>query len=147
MTTRRIVLDTNVCLDLFVFADVHSNELMHMLEDGELTAVTRENCRDEWLRVLSSPAFSLDDVAREKCAAAYDKIIDCRNFERKDYARLPLCTDQDDQKFLELAYDAEAEFLITKDKALLKLSGKMRKLYDIRIISPVQSHLIASFLK
>jgi hypothetical protein len=36
--------------------------------------------------------------------------------------RLPVCTDRDDQKFLELARDAGAAILITKDKALLKLA-------------------------
>jgi predicted nucleic acid-binding protein len=38
--------------------------------------------------------------------------------------RLPVCTDKDDQKFLELARDANATILITKDKALLKLARK-----------------------
>jgi predicted nucleic acid-binding protein len=38
--------------------------------------------------------------------------------------RLPVCSDKADQKFLELARDAGAEVLITKDKALLKLARR-----------------------
>ena len=41
-------------------------------------------------------------------------------------ARLPRCRDGDDQKFLEAARDARAEFLVTKDKALLGLAAPFR---------------------
>ena len=37
-------------------------------------------------------------------------------------APLPACRDSDDQKFLEIARDAGASHLITRDKALLKLA-------------------------
>jgi predicted nucleic acid-binding protein len=50
--------------------------------------------------------------------------------------RLPVCTDRDDQKFLELARDANAGILITKDKALLKLARKTAKEGLFRIMLP-----------
>ena len=43
---------------------------------------------------------------------------------RMSPVRLPVCTDKDDQKFLELARDTGASVLITKDKALLKLNRR-----------------------
>ena len=49
---------------------------------------------------------------------------------------LPICTDADDQKFLELARDAEAEVLITKDKALLKLAKRTARAGLFRIMTP-----------
>jgi len=40
----RIVLDTNVCLDLFVFRDPRWNALLTALNNGDIEAVTREDC-------------------------------------------------------------------------------------------------------
>ncbi|MDL2283836.1 putative toxin-antitoxin system toxin component, PIN family [Oxalobacter sp. OttesenSCG-928-P03] len=147
MSACHIILDTNVCLDLFVFRDPRCMELMQMLKNRTVSALTRNDCRDEWLRVLTYPSLSLDNTIREKCIAKYDEMIFCADIEKKDYALLPLCHDQDDQKFLELTYDAKAGFLITKDKALLKLSGKTRKRHLFQIIKPEQSNLILRAIK
>ncbi len=50
--------------------------------------------------------------------------------------RLPVCTDKDDQKFLEIARDSGADILITKDKALLKLARKTAQAGIFRIMVP-----------
>jgi hypothetical protein len=50
--------------------------------------------------------------------------------------RLPVCTDRDDQKFLEIARDADAQILVTKDKALLKLARKTAQAGMFRIMLP-----------
>jgi predicted nucleic acid-binding protein len=50
--------------------------------------------------------------------------------------KLPVCKDRDDQKFLELAYASQADTLITKDKALLKLARKTLRSQLFRIFSP-----------
>ena len=47
---------------------------------------------------------------------------------------LPRCRDRDDQKFLELAARAQADVLVSKDKALLKLRGRTR--LPFRILTP-----------
>jgi predicted nucleic acid-binding protein len=52
MIPKRIVIDTNVCLDLFVFRDPRWAELHAALKDGKVEAVTRHDCRMEWLAVL-----------------------------------------------------------------------------------------------
>jgi putative PIN family toxin of toxin-antitoxin system len=147
MNTSRIVLDTNVCLDLFVFNDKRCRELAQLLNRGITKAVTRSDCRDEWLRVLAYPSLSLDESARQKCITAYDDVISCHDFEKKNYSLLPVCHDKDDQKFLELAYDVDARFLLTKDKALLKLSAKAKKASLFHIIKPEQSYLISAIIK
>ena len=48
-------------------------------------------------------------------------------------AALPRCGDPDDQKFLEAALAANAQFLITKDRKLLALA---RKGLPFRIVTP-----------
>ena len=49
--------------------------------------------------------------------------------------RRPQCTDTDDQKFIELALDAGAQWLITRDRALLKLARRARSL-SLAIVTP-----------
>ncbi len=48
-------------------------------------------------------------------------------------ARLPVCRDPDDQKFLEAALNSRADFLLTKDRALLDLA---RRPLPFRILTP-----------
>ncbi|RIV65146.1 putative toxin-antitoxin system toxin component, PIN family, partial [Burkholderia pseudomallei] len=49
---------------------------------------------------------------------------------------LPKCRDRDDQKFLELAYTARADWLVSKDRALLKLTRRTERDFGFRIAQP-----------
>ncbi|KVE29792.1 PIN domain-containing protein [Burkholderia singularis] len=49
---------------------------------------------------------------------------------------LPKCKDRDDQKFLELAYAARADWLVSKDRALLKLARRTERDFGFRIAPP-----------
>jgi putative PIN family toxin of toxin-antitoxin system len=130
-----IVLDTNVCLDLFVFRDPRWSSLLAALEGGTIEAVTRADCRDEYLHVLHYPHLPLDDSTRPDAAARFDALIRVVAPESRAL-RLPVCTDRDDQKFLELARDAGAAILVTKDKALLKLGKRTAREGLFRIMLP-----------
>lgn len=131
--STRIVIDTNVCLDLFVFRDPHCARLYAALLAGTIEAVTREDCRNEWLHVLDYPNLPLDDTSKKQALTEFDSLIACITPEPQS-TPLPLCTDRDDQKFLELTRDAKAKCLVTKDKALLKLGRKVAQsgLFEIR---------------
>lgn len=131
----RVVLDTNVCLDLFVFHDPRWAQLLAALEAGELEAVARADCRDEYRIVLHYPHLPLDDGKRARAEERFDALIKVVSPEHKA-VRLPVCSDRDDQKFLELARDAGAQVLITKDKALLKLARRTAREGLFRIMSP-----------
>ena len=133
--TKPIVIDTNVCLDLFVFRDPRMDSLLAALESGELVAVTRADCRDEYLIVLNYPHLPLDETSRAQAAERFDALLRVVAPDAK-HVRLPVCTDRDDQKFLELARDANAQILITKDKALLKLGRKTAQGGLFRIMLP-----------
>ncbi|MGX4640258.1 putative toxin-antitoxin system toxin component, PIN family [Massilia sp. SYSU DXS3249] len=130
-----VVIDTNVCLDLFVFHDPRWASLLGALERGELRAVTRADCRDEYLAVLHYPHLPLDEESRLLAAARFDALMAVVAPDSKP-VRLPVCSDRDDQKFLELARDAGAAILITKDKALLKLGRKTAQGGLFRIMLP-----------
>lgn len=126
MITKRVILDTNVCLDLFVFHDPRWSSLLEALKKGDIEAVTRMDCRNEWLHVLDYPHLPLDAASKAAAMAEFDALITCIDPPPQPIL-LPLCTDRDDQKFLELARDAQAQCLITKDKALLKLAKRLAR--------------------
>jgi predicted nucleic acid-binding protein len=130
-----IVLDTNVCLDLFVFHDPRWAPLLAALETGAVQAVTRADCRDEYRHVLHYPYLPLDDAKRVQAAARFDALIQVVAPTARAL-RLPVCTDRDDQKFLEIARDAGAAVLLSKDKAVLKLARRAAREGLFHIMPP-----------
>src|SRR5206468_7971506 len=92
-----IVLDTNVCLDLFVFHDPRWTPLLAALEAGHVKAVTRADCRDEYRVVLHYPHLPLDEATRPAAADRFDALIEVVAAPARAL-RLPVCTDRDDQK-------------------------------------------------
>lgn len=139
MIPKRIVIDTNVCLDLFVFRDPRWAELLTALHNRSVEAVTRDDCRTEWLKVLDYRHLPLDAESRPHAVAEFDALIACIDagaLPPRCEVRLPICTDPDDQKFLELARDAGAQELITKDKALLKLAKRTARAGLFTIVTP-----------
>lgn len=137
---QRMVLDTNVCLDLFMFNDPRWQRLHHALHSGEVEAFTSTSCRKEFMLVLAYPKMQLNEASQTAILQAFDLVI--RQIDLPPNAlgtpaiTLPLCKDKDDQKFLELAYACQADTLITKDKALLKLAKKTLRSQLFRIFSP-----------
>ncbi len=137
MIPNRAVIDTNVCLDLFVFCDRRYQPLLDALNNGSLQAVTRADCRKEYAFVLNYPHLPLDADSREAALARFDALITLLAPEEKhDNIALPVCKDREDQKFMQLARDAQASVLITKDKALLKLAKRNAKLGLFAILTP-----------
>ena len=154
ISRQRLVLDTNICLDLFMFRDPRWQALLDAIVSGEAEAVTRADCRKEFELVLAYEKMQLSAEAQAGILADYDRCIALAPFtspgSETDLSALPpliplpVCKDGDDQKFLELAAAARADVLITKDKALLKLARKTIRLGLFRIFSP--EAWVASFL-
>lgn len=134
----RLVLDTNVCLDLFVFRDVRWQRLLQSMQSGDIECVTRDDCRTEWTLVLAYDRFGLDAKARDLAIAEFDRWIKPIDTLLSTQVKLPICKDADDQKFIELAVTSGAAYLISKNKALLKLARRIRKLGLFEICSPAQ---------
>ena len=54
----------------------------------------------------------------------------------EDAKPLPKCKDRDDQKFLELAHAARADWLVSKDRAVLKLAKRIARDFGFQIAQP-----------
>lgn len=134
---KRVVLDTNVLVSLYVFADSRFAPLRARIESGEWLAITNEACFRELRRVLGYPMFALPEDRQQAALAAYDACVTHHaQSAQAELVALPRCKDRDDQKFLELARDASADFLVTADKALLKLARRDRLRGLFRILTP-----------
>ncbi len=132
----RVVLDTNVLLSLWVFADSRFALLRDLIAAGRLLPLTDQDCLAEFERVLGYPEFSLDAAAQRRILAGYSAIALSVVKEDGVKVGLPLCHDADDQKFLELARDGRADALVTSDKQLLKLARRKQLAKRFRIVTP-----------
>ena len=71
MGPRRLVLDTNVLVSLYVFADSRFAPLRAQVDGGHWLALSSEACLGEWRRVLAYPIFALSESAQAQAYAAY----------------------------------------------------------------------------
>ena len=137
----RMVLDTNIWLDWLVFADAAVMPLKSACGEGLVRIAINAACLEELGRVLAYPEFELDAASRN---ALFTEVRNCTyRVETTLLSPLPRCADPDDQKFLELARDAQADWLITKDKALLGLAKKGFDGAEFKIGTP--EHWAAAF--
>lgn len=131
----RLVLDTNVWLDWLVFGDSDIAPLQSAVAAGHAEIVIDAACEEELARVLAYPLqkWTLDASDQARCLAQCRKLALAVEFH--GVPGLPRCTDPDDQKFLELAAGAAADWLITKDRALLALNHRHTTL-PFQIVTP-----------
>jgi predicted nucleic acid-binding protein len=129
------VVDTNVWLDIFHFHDCESQQLAAALDSPHWLAVRCQQTDAELAAVLqrfcSGPTGrkGLDDCLRNWQAQTPQLALrgqaPCR------------CRDPHDQKFLDLAFAAQAAVLVTKDKALLELNREAQR-FGLAILTPRQ---------
>ncbi len=135
----RVVLDTNVRLDLFVFASARAAGLLAALQDGRLRAVCNPACRAEWEAVLAYPKLRLDGAQQSAARCAHDRVV-CLDAGSSrppaGGAALPRCRDPDDQKFVQLACDSGAAALLTRDLELLRLARRLASGFGIAVLQP-----------
>ena len=123
----RLVLDTNIVMDLLHFDDPHTHPLKTAISGGQIQCFSDTECLAELERVTGYPEFGLDPAGRNGLMENYRKfVLLCDAQDKKAYT-LPRCRDADDQKFLILAARCQASLLITRDKLLLKLAHHRHK--------------------
>ena len=131
-----VVLDTNVVMAWLVFADPSCAALAAQVVDGRMRWIATTAMRDELAHVLSRGAV---DAWRPDVPAlwnAWDRHAMQVPAPVLAGAALHLrCTDTDDQKFIDLALGQPARWLISRDRAVLKLAHRARA-FGVGIVTP-----------
>jgi uncharacterized protein len=124
----KLVLDTNVVIDWLVFDDPFLAAFRQQVLRREVVVITHDPAIVELRRVLGYKELKLDTARQASVLARYE----AQTTTWKDEARtlpgnFPRCRDPDDNHFLELAWRARADALVSRDNAVLKLARRARK--------------------
>ncbi|MGB9495241.1 MAG: PIN domain-containing protein, partial [Azonexus sp.] len=121
-----------VVLDLFHWSNTDAVPIMAALEGGRIQCLADDRTLDELQRVLTYPQLKLTPEMVVDRYSRYRRLVQV--VADGEAPPLPRCKDRDDQKFLELAARCDANLLVTKDKALLRLRG--RTTLGFKILKP-----------
>jgi len=143
VSVLRLVLDTNVVLDLLHWQDPTAAPLLAAARAGRIALLSDAACCAEFAHVIARTEFGLDADETARRIDAYRQLV-LMHDGKPGAAKLPRCRDPDDQKFLELARDAAADLLVTRDKALLCLARRKYALANFRILPPAAAVALLS---
>ena len=131
-----IVLDTNVVLDLLVFRSADSALLRERLIQGEVRWLASAAMRDELFHVLARGTLTAWSPNSVEICAAWDRYcVPVDALTPTGAASRLRCSDPDDQKFIDLAVGHGVRWLLSKDRAVLKLAGRAR-IFGVEILAP-----------
>lgn len=130
------VLDTHVVLDWLVFCDPRVDLLAQRILTGRLHWLCSAAMRDELAHVLARGGMARWNPDADALFAAWDRHAQLRRAPPPagEAARLQ-CRDPDDQKFIDLALACGAQWLLTRDRALLALAGRARA-FGLQVVTP-----------
>lgn len=128
----RIVLDTNAVLDWFLFADLRARAIVDAVQGGHVHWVVSPSMRDEFVHVLMRGLARARHCDAAPLVAAWDRHARMLPEPPSQPIR---CSDPDDQRFIDLAIAAQARWLVSRDKALLRLSRRAAAL-GLTIVTP-----------
>jgi uncharacterized protein len=130
-----VVLDTNAVLDWLVFGDPGMAVLAEALTAGRVRWVATAPMRAEFDDVLRRGFDGAWSADIERIAEHWQRL--CRGAAAPIDPSSLRCADPDDQKFLDLALGAGARWLVSRDKALLRLR-RTAALRGLSIVPPSQ---------
>ena len=124
----RVVLDTNIVLDLWLYNDPATPALLAALENKTVQWLATQVMRDELERVLAythiAQRLALAQRSAQDILVQFDTHAQLMPMAPK---ALFVCKDTDDQKFIDLAAQHQAQ-LLSKDKAVLTMRNRMARL-------------------
>jgi len=128
----RIIVDTNILLDIIYFEDPHVEDLKKAIENGSVEAWSCPLIWDEFLDVMRRPAFYENEEIHQ---IKINKAVKYFQFEAGTIPPSPYkCRDPDDQIFIDLAVIKAPCWLISRDLEVLKLAKKL-KLVNVEVTS------------
>ncbi len=131
-TADKVVLDTNIVLDLFVFKDPATMPLRQLIEAKAIRWIATPAMRGELERVLSyphiTPRLMFHQITPSAVLAQFDHLA---QIETTAPRASTICKDPDDQRFIDLAVFHGA-ILLSKDSAVL---GMKKRLLALGVIA------------
>jgi len=117
--SKRVILDTNVLLSRLLLPDAITARAVRRLLD-HAQAIVSEHTLEELAQTLSRPKFDpyVSRADRQKFFELFARVAEWVPIT----TTIRRCRDPKDDKFLELAVDGRADWIITGDKDLLDLS-------------------------
>jgi putative PIN family toxin of toxin-antitoxin system len=136
-STPTVVLDTNVILEAWVFENQDSIKLFNAVSARTLKWLTTREMRDELIHVLGrglGPRWPAQWNALEERWASHATEYPIGTNKP---AHWPRCTDKDDQKFIDFALQQKVRWLVSRDRAVLKLASRCARL-GLTVVDPTQ---------
>lgn len=121
----RVVFDTNTVASALLFPTGSLAWLRQSWHGRTAIPLVSKATMQELYRVLCYPKFALAAADREELLGDYLPFAELVTAPARLPA-LPRCRDPDDRKFIELAFSAKADMLVTGDKDLLVLADKSK---------------------
>jgi len=126
LTTRPplAVLDTNVVLDWLVFREPAVAPLAAAIGAGQIGWLACSGMRQELAQMLSHASLERWQPDAVAALACFDRLVTPAATPALAPALQLRCTDPDDQVFLDLAIACGARWLLSHDRAVLKLARR-----------------------
>ena len=123
----KIVLDTNVLINGFKDEYSYEKKIIDAVIAGEIEAYANKQTMQE-NRLISSQLIDSDEYQKDlnNLFAQINWVVNRR--------QIRIVSDPEDNKILESAVEAEAEYLVTSDNDLLRLESHQ----NVKIVTPPQ---------
>lgn len=121
-----IVLDTNVLLDWFVFDNPGVASVCTAIVQGRCRWIGCTAMHDELVHVLTQGPLQPSSDRVERALTSWRTLCQQESLPSPLPAQRLRCSDASDQMFLELALAQRADWLLTRDRALLKVARRAR---------------------
>ena len=134
------ILDTNIWLDWFVFEQTDDSPVAQLQRHIEQDAgavhrvLMTQAMWDEWVDVLARPQFAIDAQRQAQILAQTRALVQWVETPPTPLHRIR-CTDRDDQVFIDVALACRVNWLISKDRHLLRLHNRARQ-WGVRVVTP-----------
>ena len=115
----RAVFNTNSVTSALLFGHGQLSWLREHWRGSNVVALVSRPTVDELIRVLAYPKFNLDKVEIEALLADYLPFTE--PVAVSSQLQSPQCRDINDQMFIDLAIQGQADVLVTGDRALLEM--------------------------
>ena len=119
----RAVIDSSVLVPILTYQFPSANWLAGLWKSQRIIPLARQDTLEELSAKLKEKAPTTREYPAQRFAPAALRQYApwCETIPPKDNTGLPECSDEKDRKFIDLAFAGEADFLITRDRALLAM--------------------------